>query len=145
MADSSAHQGVTTPSPSGRASVDPFAPTPRENTPPRDELDATDRLNIRTTRSVETLEIQIKLDNHREWLAWLRTIRYLIFYGGLVALTAAFALGLKYANVPPQDIAKLTFLALASGISGYGLRALTGKIRNAISSRNTSDQRQSSR
>jgi hypothetical protein len=62
-----------------------------------------------------------------------------------MALCAAFAFGLKYAGVPPEDVAKLTLLTLVSGISGYGLRTLTTKALYAISSRNRSSQDESSR
>ena len=145
LTDSYVDKPVTRTSPSRRVSADLLAATPREKMPPKNELDADDRRDIRATRSLEALEIQIKLERHRDWLEWQRTKRYLVFYGGLMALTAAFVLGLKYADVPPQDIAKLAFLTIASGISGYGLRALTTKIWYAISSRDTSSQRKSSR
>jgi hypothetical protein len=120
-------------------------PSPRESTPPKNELDANDRCEIRATSSEDALDRQIKFERHRNRLEWQRTIRYLLFFGGLIALSVAFALGLKYAGVPPDDVAKLTLLTMVSGISGYGLRTLTAKAWSAISSRNRSSQTESSR
>jgi hypothetical protein len=62
-----------------------------------------------------------------------------------MALCTAFAFGLRYADVPPADVAKLTLLTFVSGISGYGLRTLTTKAWYATSSRNRSSQGGSSR
>jgi hypothetical protein len=125
--------------------ADLLGQTPRESTPPKNELDANDRCEIRATSSEGALDRQIKFEKHRDWLEWQRTKRYLLFFGGLMALCAAFAFGLKYAGVPPEDVAKLTLLTLVSGISGYGLRTLTTKALYAISSRNRSSQDESSR
>lgn len=119
--------------------------TSRENTPPKNELDANDRREIRATRSPGTLERQIKYEEHRELLEWKRTKRYLVLYSGLMALSIVFAIGLKYAGLPPRDIAKFTSLTFISGIGGYGLRTLTTKAWSAISSRDRSNQGGSSR
>jgi hypothetical protein len=123
-----------------RSSEALIATTPRENIPPKNELDANDRSDIRATRSAGALERQIKLEQHRDWLEWQRTKRYLVFFGGLIALSTVFAFALKYAGLPPKDVAKLTLLTFISGISGYGLRTLSTKVWYAISSRDRSDQ-----
>jgi hypothetical protein len=122
-----------------------LATTPRENIPPKNELDANDRSDIRATSSPGALERQIELERHRNWLEWQRTQRYLMFFGGLMALITVFAFALKYAGLQPKDIAKLTLITFISGISGYGLRTLTTKVWDVISSRDRSNQGRSSR
>jgi hypothetical protein len=119
--------------------------TPREKTPPKNELDASDRSEIRATRSGEALERQIRFEEHRERLESKRTKRYLFLYGGIMALSTVSAIGLKYAGLPPGDIARFTSITFISGISGYSLRTLTTKAWSAISSRDRSNQGGSSR
>lgn len=120
------------------------ASTPRENTSPKNELDAKDRSEIRATRSADALDLQIKLERHRDWLEWQRIKRHLVFVSGLMALSAAFAFGLKYAGIPPVDVAKLIALGFISGLGGYGLRAVTSKIWSAVSARDPSSQSEKS-
>jgi hypothetical protein len=161
----SAHPAARKPDPTvaeqlaGGASADLFAPTPRENIAPENELDAKDRSEIRATRSADALDLQIKLEEHhikleeqhikleehRAKLEWQRAIRYLVFVAGLMALSAAFAFVLKYAGMQPNDVAILTILAFISSIIGYTLRAVSSKVWYANSSRDSSNQRESSR
>jgi hypothetical protein len=129
----------------GRAVGALAAPTPREKNPPKNELDANDRSEIRATRSGRALKRQIKFEEHRERLESKRTKRYLFLYGGIMALSTVSAIGLKYAGLPPGDIARFASLTFISGISGYSLRTLTSKARSAISSRDRSNQDGSSR
>lgn len=150
LATSSAYLATVEPPPSvvrqaGEISADLISPTPRENTVPQTELDAKDRCEIRATRSAETLDLQIKLEKHRNWLEWQQTKRHLVVIAGLMAMSGAWAFGLKYAGVQPKDVAKLTGLAFISGIGGYGLHSLRAKVWHAISSRNSPSQRESSR
>jgi hypothetical protein len=126
--------------------------TPRERTPPKNELDASDRSEIRATSSGEALERQIRfeehrarLEEHRERLESKRTKRYYFLFGGIVALSTVSGIGLKYAGLPPGDIARFVSLTFVSGISGYSLRTLTTKAWSAISSRDRSNQGGSSR
>lgn len=121
------------------------APTPREKTPPKNELDAGDRSEIRATSSGEALERQIRFEEHRERLESKRAKRYFLLYGGIMALSTVSAIGLKYAGLPPGDIARFASLTFISGISGYSLRTLTTKAWSAISSRDRSNQGGSSR
>lgn len=129
----------------GEASGPFFASTPREKTSPKNELDAKDRSEIRATSSPGALDLQIQFERHRDWLEWQRTKRLLVFVAGLMALSAAFTFGLKYAGVPPVDVAKLTALGFISGLGGYGLHAVTAKVWSTISSRDSSSQRESMR
>jgi hypothetical protein len=121
------------------------APTPREKTPPKNELDAGDRSEIRATSSGEALERQIRFEEHRERLESKRTKRYFLLYGGIMALSTVSAIGLKYAGLPSGDIARFASLTFISGISGYSLRTLTTKAWSAISARDRSNQGGSSR
>jgi hypothetical protein len=146
-----AHPGITKPPPSatnkqaGEAAGPFFASAPREETSPKNELDAKDRSEIRATSSAEALDLQIQFERHRDWLEWQRTKRHLVFIAGLMTLSAAFACGLKYAGIPPIDVAKITAIGFISSLGGYGLHAVTAKVWSAISSRDSSSQRQSMR
>lgn len=121
-----------------------FQSTRREETPPKNQLDADDRRDSRATRSETSLDLQIRLENHRNRLEWQRMLRLLVFYGGIVALSGAFAFLLTFAGFSSDEAARIVLAGLVSGISGYGLRGFITKIWDWNSSRKEQDQDKSS-
>jgi hypothetical protein len=106
----------------------PAAPTVRDDSAPRDQLDANDRREIRATRSQEDLDLQIRLENHDNNLAWQKMLRELVFYGGLTALTGSLAFVLKFAGLSAAEIARIALAGIIGSLGGYGLRGFAGKV-----------------
>jgi hypothetical protein len=100
----------------------------REHIPPGTQLDAEDRRDGRATASPESLALQIVLENHRNRLQWQHMFRNLVFYGGIVALSAAFAFLLTVAHFSAQEATRITTYGLIGALGGYGLSSLRNKI-----------------
>jgi hypothetical protein len=107
-------------------------------------LDADDRRDSRATRSKENLELQIELENHRNKLEWQRMLRFLVFYGGILALSGALAFLLIFAGFSSVQAARIIIAGLVSGLSGYSLRGVVAKIWDWNSSRKEQGQDKSS-
>lgn len=107
----------------------------RENIPPKTILDAEDRRDGRATMSSEDLALLIELEKHRNWLQWQHMFRNLVFYGGIIALTAAFAFLLTIAHFSAQEATRITTYGLVGALGGYGLSSLRTKILPWRSSR----------
>jgi hypothetical protein len=120
--------------------ADLSSPPWRENIAPKSQLDANDRRDGRATDSTERLALQIALEKHRNWLKWQQMLRNLISYGGIIALTAAFAFLLEVAHFPAQVAARIAIYGLVTALGGYGLNSLISKIPPWKSSR---DEKQS--
>jgi hypothetical protein len=107
----------------------------RVNTPPRTLLDAEDRRDGRATTSPKSLALLIELEQHRNRLQWHHMFRNLVFYGGIIALTAAFAFLLTVAHFSAQEATRITTYGLVGALGGYGLSSLKTKILPWRSSR----------
>jgi uncharacterized PurR-regulated membrane protein YhhQ (DUF165 family) len=98
-------------------------------------VDAEDRRDGRATMSSENLARLIELEKHRNWLQWQHMFRNLVFYGGIIAVTAAFAVLLTVAHFSAEEATRIVTYGLVGALGGYGLSSLKTKILPWRSSR----------
>jgi hypothetical protein len=115
----------------------------REDIPPTTQLDADDRRDGRATTSPDSLALQIQLEKHRNWLQWQQVFRGLVFYGGIIGLTATFAFMLDIAHFSSQESAHILTYGLISALGGYGIRSLATKLLSRSSRGRKENQDQS--
>lgn len=117
-----------------QAGIVPY-PTPRENLPPEDQLDADDRSLWRATMSDAGLQRHLEVQNNHNRLEWHRMLRHLVFCGGATALSAVVYFLAVHAGLPSEDAARFAIIGLTSTTGGYGLNNLVTTRRRRGSSR----------
>jgi Domain of unknown function (DUF397) len=109
-------------------------PTPREDRPPESQVDADDRLSVRVERNPEWCKRQMMFENHRDKLKTRQMYRDLVFYSGLMALSAVMAYLLKRAHFPESDAVHFAMVAFISTVAGAGLGRLVSKLKRGNAS-----------
>jgi hypothetical protein len=113
--------------------------SPREGSPPDSQVDAEDRLSLRMERNPDWYNRQIGLENHRDKLKTRQMLRDLVFYGGLMGLSAVITYLLREAHFAAADAVRfgiVSYISCLGGTGAYRLIALfTQKIPNSIRNR----------
>jgi len=112
----------------------------RKDTPPKNQLDANDRLETRATESEEQLTRRMRFERHRNTLAWHETLRNIVFFGGVSALTVVLVFALKTEGLSTEAAYHVALAGMIGGMGGYGLRNLFSKILQRSSSRDERGQ-----
>lgn len=99
-------------------------PSKRLETAPKNKWDYDERNNIRITFSKESLNAQLMINNNNNKLEWHKTLRHLVLSGGLMILSAVFALLLKTLGFSLQVTAGITVSGLIGSAVGAALRSL---------------------